>query len=319
MSYQADILADSISPDGIRLTTFWVTFPRFILAEVNTHRMFSRNSNSSRAIPPERQIEKVRTNPFIPETFNSRVKGMGVGDALDEEKTKDARSAWVAAATAATITAQRLIDIGIDKSRINRLLEPFLWHSAIITSTEWSNYNALRNHPDAQPEFQILARMMCDALANNTPVNLDYGMWHLPGLTDGELKTLCAARNGSADEAMAAIEFWKMVSAGRLAKWTSYDKMDEQDLPDVAYARAVKLICSFHLSPTEHQARPFSVAERESVDTLKNMMRMWQQHDVSVPEWMIKQVDFCGNFEGWVQFRKEIPFEHNAALAKAFA
>lgn len=316
MSFRADILRDSISPDGIRLTTFWVTHPRFILAEINTHRMFSRNSNSSRAIPPERQIERVRNRPFIPETFNKRVRGMGVGDALAGEEAERAYKQWIAAALDAAEHAEVLLALDCDKSRINRLLEPFLWHSAIITSTEWSNYNALRNHPAAQPEFQILARMMADAMAASTPDPLDYGWWHLPGVTDDELADLCAQRGTSAEA--ESIEHYKRLSAGRLAKWTSYDNRSEES-PQVSAGRADNLVASFHLSPTEHQARPFSVAERESVDTLKNMMRMWQQHDVPVPEWMIRQVDFCGNFEGWVQFRKEIPYEHNAALAKAFA
>jgi hypothetical protein len=317
MSYQADILADSVSPDGIRLTTFWVTHPRFILAEINTHRMFSRNSNSSRAIPPERQIEQVRSNPFVPETFNKRVKGMGVGEPLPDQRR--AAMEWEKAAVYATRAAEALLALDCDKSRINRLLEPFLWHSAIITSTEWSNYDALRNHPDAQPEFQILARMMADAMKDSTPDLLDYGMWHLPGLTADELKALCVARAGNPDEVASAVEFWKMVSAGRLAKWTSYDKMGEDDLPAEACARATKLVTSFHLSPTEHQARPFDIAEREMVDALKNMMEVWKRHAVPVPEWMIRQVDFCGNFDGWVQFRKEIPCEWNAAMAKAFA
>jgi hypothetical protein len=81
--YDVKVLADSIyglsSGQTARITTMQVTFPRFILAEINTHRAFSRNSASSRAIPTEKIIEQVVTNPFIPETFNRRVKGMGVG------------------------------------------------------------------------------------------------------------------------------------------------------------------------------------------------------------------------------------------------
>src|SRR4051812_47823071 len=79
--YAAKILADSLSPEGIRLTTFEVTFPRFILAEFNTHRMLSRNSASSRAIPTEKLLKRVIDTPFVP-SFNKRVKGMGVGEAL---------------------------------------------------------------------------------------------------------------------------------------------------------------------------------------------------------------------------------------------
>src|SRR3954454_17073296 len=97
MGFDAKVLADSVSPGGHRLTTVEATFPRFILAEANTHRVFSRNSASSRAIPTERNIERVTLDPFVPETFNQRIKGMGVGDALEAEEAEKARHLWVRA------------------------------------------------------------------------------------------------------------------------------------------------------------------------------------------------------------------------------
>lgn len=275
-TYAAEVLADSVSLDDVRLTTLWVTFPRFILAEVNTHRMLSRNSNSSRAIPPERQVDKVRTNPFVPETFNRRVKGMGVGDPLARKDAAVARSTWLSAAEFACDHAQRLLELDCDKSRINRLLEPFLWHSAVISATEWANFFALRDHPAAQPEFQIVAALMREAMAASEPEPLPYDHWHLPAVSDFE-----RIEGHETD--------WdrlKLVSAGRLARWSSYDKTDHDDA-DAAVARAESLIANFHMSPTEHQARP----ARARADV------------------------FYGNFRGWVQFRKEIPNEHNAALA----
>ncbi|MEO7398589.1 MAG: FAD-dependent thymidylate synthase, partial [Ilumatobacteraceae bacterium] len=211
-AYQATILADSISPDGVRLTTLWVTFPRFILAEVNTHRMLSRNSNSSRAIPPERQIEKVRTNPFVPETFNKRVTGMGVGDPLERKEAAVARGVWLDAAEFACDQAEQLLNLDCDKSRINRLLEPFLWHSAVISATEWDNFFALRDHPAAQPEFRILAKMMKTAMTYSSPVKLPYTQWHLPGVAAQEIIDYPGFINW---------EMWKLVSVGRLARWTS--------------------------------------------------------------------------------------------------
>ena len=51
MAYHAEVLIDSVNPAGQRLTTFVLRFPRFVLSEFNTHRMFSRNASSSRAIP----------------------------------------------------------------------------------------------------------------------------------------------------------------------------------------------------------------------------------------------------------------------------
>jgi hypothetical protein len=62
MTHSTKILADSISPDGVRLTTLEVVMPRIVLAEFNTHRMLSRNSASSRAIPIEKMIRMVIPN-----------------------------------------------------------------------------------------------------------------------------------------------------------------------------------------------------------------------------------------------------------------
>jgi len=281
-TYQAEILADSVSPDGVRLTTLWVTFPRFILAEVNTHRMLSRNSNSSRAIPPEIQIAKVCENPFVPETFNKRVKGMGIGNPLEQKEAAEARHVWLDASVAACEAAEDLLQLDCDKSRINRLLEPFLWHSAVISATEWSNFFALRDHPAAQPEFRILAKLMRKAMDESEPLGIGYGEWHLPGTSDFPM-----------EESNPDWELWKRVSAGRLARWTSYN-LTSDDPIDAALERAEKLINSFHMSPTEHQARPLNPKEEYIGQDPRDV--------------------FVGNFCGWLQFRKEIPNEHNAAL-----
>jgi len=292
MSYSARILADSMSPDGVRLTTFEVVFPRFILAEFNTHRMLSRNSASSRAIPTEKLIERVRENPFVPETFNRRVKGMGVGEALDTEAAKDARMVWLNAAEAAAICAESLMEIGIDKSRANRLIEPFMWHTAIVSATEWDNFWGLRDHPAAQPEMQITARLMREVYDASFPQVLDYGWWHLPLVTPDELNWLCTVRSGNeADTIRETVEQFKKVSASRCAR-VSFDKhTDTEPLADTI-ARAERLMNSVpaHLSPFEHVARP-------------------QQPSDLGP---VQGVHFWGNFRGWVQMRREIPNEDNA-------
>jgi len=259
--------------------------------------MLSRNSNSSRAIPPERQIEKVRNNPFVPETFNKRVKGMGVGEALDEGDAKQARQAWLWAADRACEAATDLLELDCDKSRINRLLEPFLWHSAVISATEWDNFFALRDHPAAQPEFQIIAKMMRKAMDESEPVLLDYGQWHLPGVAVEGLAVHAALGADGGEAGLIDWEKWKRVSAGRLARWTSYN-LTTEDPVDAAIERAEKLIGSFHMSPTEHQARPLELGEGSRGVNPPN------PSDV-----------FVGNYRGWLQYRKEIPNEHNAALA----
>jgi hypothetical protein len=312
MSYAVDVLADSVSPDGVRLTTLKVTFPRFILAEVNTHRMLSRNSASSRAIPPEQQIQRVIDDPFVPETFNKRVKGMGVGEALGDYDAERARMTWLESAEQAIHAAETLVGLDCDKSRINRLLEPFLWHTAIISATEWSNFFALRDHPAAQPEFQIVARMMRDAMDLSTLEEIDYDEWHTPLVNKSERSVALAHGDHMWDELA-----WG--SAGRCAK-VSYDTQDNYETPSDSVDRARKLGSVGHVSPHEHPARPFTKQEWTEVMALQEEYRIgcdslpgWGPFDQSYHD----SLEFCGNFRGWVQLRKSI--EHEEDFSKVLA
>lgn len=136
---EAKIIADSLGPQGDRLTTFIVTFPRIILAEFNTHRMFSRNSASSRAIPFAKMVESVKENPFIPIAWMKDHKGMQgteyLSDVPAKVSDKDfAIDMWLEARDAAVNNAKILNDTGVTKQLCNRLLEPFMWHTVIITS-----------------------------------------------------------------------------------------------------------------------------------------------------------------------------------------
>lgn len=305
MSYSATVLADSISPDDVRLTTLLVTFPRFILAELNTHRMFSRNSASSRAIPTEKLIERVLHDPFVPETFNLRVKGMGVGDALVGDDASVAEEVWRTAIENAVGAAEGLLRIDCDKSRANRLLEPFMWHTAIVSATEWDNFFALRDHRDAQPEFRITAQAMRLALDQSEPQPLDYGWWHLPMLAEDELANLCTMRRtGDERRIRQWVEGCKLVSAGRLAR-VSFDTHTRMESRALSIERAVKLMNSGHFSPFEHVARPVNSADTGD-------FAFCEPHDDPA------QV-FVGNFRGWVQMRKEIPHEARFDLALAEA
>lgn len=135
----AEILADSKNQFGDRLTTFKVTFPRIILAELNTHRMFSRNSASSRAIPFERMVESVEKNPFIPIAWQKDHKGMQGSEYItDIESIDNCIAYWLEAKDWAVSCARGLNHPnleGVTKQICNRLLEPFMWHTVIITSS----------------------------------------------------------------------------------------------------------------------------------------------------------------------------------------
>lgn len=237
--------------------------------------MFSRNSASSRAIPPEKQIQKVLDDPFIP-VFGSRVAGMGEG-VLDEQLQEKARAHWLSARNFAVENAKALNTLGVDKSRINRLLEPFMWHTAIITATEWSNFFALRDNPAAQGEFKELAHMMRELMDVTIPIELEPGQWHLPLVTIDELGGL-------------EVETTKKLSVSRCAR-VSYDKQHEEESIEKSLERYDRLVSSGHLSPLEHAATPISAFGGRDPYQL-----------------------FYGNLRGWRSHRNEIPYEYDFSL-----
>lgn len=290
-STTVEILADSVTPDGVRLTTMLCVYPRFIHSEMLRHRMFSHSVASSRAIPTEKNIERVRTDPFVPATFNKRVKGMGVGEAFDEKTRADAERGWRRAAESASDYAYFLNDLGLDKSRANRILEPFLYVTDIITATEWGNFFALRDHAAAQPEFQELAQAMRRAMDEESePLVINYGEWHLPLVHDFPYNDM----NVDWDH-------WKRISAGRCAR-VSFDKQGESESHDATLDRARRLIASGHLSPFEHVARPYTEVETQIAENFAQLAATREDDWTPDPA-------FCGNFRGWVQMRKEFPNE----------
>lgn len=182
---QAKIIADSISSDGFRLTTIECTFHRFILPEINTHRMISKSAKSSRAIPVANRIEEILENPALPVHWGKKQRGMVAENEIDEEKIAEARQVWIEAAHAAVDYARYLDNIKVHKQIAARVLEPFLWQTNVMTSTSfgWENLLRLRDHPDAQPEFAALAREIRKVYEESKPVELKFGEWHLPYIT----------------------------------------------------------------------------------------------------------------------------------------
>lgn len=140
----AKVIADSTNAHENRITTMVVTFPRIILAEFNTHRMFSRNSASSRAIPFEKMVKSVKENPFVPIAWQADHKGMQGTEYLNERDSEVCDSAWLVARNKAVEQAEYLATRNSTKQLCNRLLEPFMYHTVIVTATEWENFFALR-------------------------------------------------------------------------------------------------------------------------------------------------------------------------------
>jgi len=239
----AEVIADS-TWDRVRLVTMRATFPRFILAEFNTHRAFSRNSGSSRAIPVKRQIELVEESPFTPQRWPRNQAGMQAREYFPPEST-EARVAdveWESARDYAVDSAQELMKRGIHKQIASRLLEPFMWHTVIVSSTMpgLGNFFAQRDHEDAQPEMQVLARAMRKALDESTPQKT----WvHIPFHTD----------KGSDGCGTFEPESAFITAVARCARVSYGREMEEKTYEENA-ALVTRLIKGQHWSPFEHLA-----------------------------------------------------------------
>lgn len=241
MGYSAKIVLDSISPAGVRLTTMEVTFPRFVLSEWNTHRNFSRNSSSSRAVPTSKMIERVQTDPVFPVEWGKNKKGMSADEAISEDEQAQAKAVWLQARDAALEHAKQLAELKVHKQIVNRILEPFMWHTVIVTSTEWENFFDLRCAPAAQPEIRTIAMMMREIYAAGTPQTVGIGEWHLPLVQP--------------DERHLDLETQKMISAARCAR-VSYLTHDGTRSIDADITLYDRLKGEKHLSPFEHVATP---------------------------------------------------------------
>lgn len=235
----AKILCDSINNKGDRLTTFLLTYPRFIHSELMTHRVFSRNSASSRAIPTSKFIKMVEENPAIPLHWGKLQKGMQAFEQIND--IDSAEKIWLEARDKAVIQAKKLLELKIHKQVINRILEPYMHMTVVLSGTEYINWYKLRDHKDAQPEIQSLAHTMKVLHEKHTPNYLNIGEWHLPFFTN-DLKDL-------------TIEEKIKVCVARCAR-TSYnnfygknDRQSDYDLFDKLCKSEPK-----HLSPLEHIA-----------------------------------------------------------------
>nr|AIA17096.1 Thymidylate synthase complementing protein [uncultured bacterium] len=284
-----------------------VTFPRIVLSEFNTHRMFSRNSASSRAIPVQKQLERIRENPFIPTYWGAAQKGMQAHGELTPAHQQEARKAWLVARDEAVKQVELMLDIGLHKQLTNRILEPFMWHTVIVTATEWSNFFALRVNPDAQPEIRTIAEMMLSAYRSSTPTLVREGQWHLPLVQPDEY-----------DGAFELSDVARRVSAARCARvsYLTHDGRRDHSADLTLYDR---LVSGGHMSPLEHVARPMSSAEQTvswRIDQTIRHVGREQGLDEQAIWTMQEATTFSGNFRGWVQLRKTVAGEHNFGLCE---
>lgn len=290
MTIRAQIIADSVSAEGHRLTTFQLRYPRFIHAEVMTHRVFSRNASSSRAIPVERLIQDVIDDPAMPVFWGANQKGMQARAELDSYGRHICFTTWLDARNEAITRVRRMVVQGLHKQIANRILEPWAHINVVVTSTSWANWYALRNHPDAQPEIQVLAQAMWQAHQESRPVELDMGQWHLPYITERDISWVIENVD---DNESGWYEIWRKVSVARCARvsYLTHDGKETTVEKDQELYEQLVGSSPLHASPAEHQATP---------DDRLSDTGEWKH-----PAWH-------GNFEGWIQLRKLLPGEYVA-------
>lgn len=296
----ANVILDSVSPQGIRITTVHMRYPRMIHAELMTHRVFSRNARSSRAVPVKAMIEEIKNDPVIPLYWGKNQAGMQAGEENNALVVVDGVEytnveAWLKARDEAVKYATAFMHSEYHKQVVNRLLEPFMHIDTLVTSTHWANFFFLRDHGDAEPHFKDLAVVTKQAMDASTPSLIPYGGWHLPYITEDDYDAICFDM-GVGSEAINPREFYNVacqISAARCAR-ISYKPFDG----DASYKREFERFDSLvnspvHASPTEHQATPD---------------HCWIEPEEAEPaDW--EDFGSHGNFWGWKQFRKFIPNE----------
>lgn len=251
MAISAKVIADSINPDGQRLTTIEATFNRYILSELNTHRVLSRNSASSRAIPVSRIIRQVWSDPATPISWGANQAGMQARSELRGWRRWLARRLFLLARLPALAIAWLLVKVGLHKQVANRILEPWVWHTAVISATEWDNFFKLRLHPDAQPEFQELARCIRRAMDGSTPDELGWGGWHAPYIQREDHEASWTLSRDERSDLFPDVVFMSVARCAAVSYVRQGERRDVRKDIDLS----VRLRNSGHWSPFEHVAQ----------------------------------------------------------------
>ena len=264
----AEVILDSIAPNMERITTFSLCFPRIILSEFNTHRVFSRNARSTRAVPTSKLIKEVRGNPYIPARMYKNKPGMQGTELIVGEERERLVEMWRKSAESAAYYAEYLFDLDLHKQHAGRVVEPYTYTFVCLTTTEIENFLNLRDDDAAQPEIQDLAVAIRAALEASEPQLLEYGQWHLPYLRGEDMKLRLSDQLKISTARCARVSYKNF--EGRIST-------QEEDL-----ALAKKLTEGKpHLSPFEHQGCASNYSDYN-----------YRQ--------------FRGNFTGFKQYRKFI-------------
>jgi hypothetical protein len=310
-------ILSSVGAEAPPIRSLQLRYPLVIHAELMTHRVFSRNARSSRAVPVARMIEEVMTDPYIPLVWDRNQKGMQGADGdwnetvwlrsadrpdLQTPDDYNRRDAWLWARDRAVEAAKGFADAEYSKQICNRLLAPFLHIDVLVTSTNFSNWEALRIHPAAEPHIRMLAEAMRDCIkAAPPPDKLGEGIWHLPYITPQDW---IAARERA--HARIGKRPWSMTVGEWMTHKAPFFRQAEEELRKISVARCAQisyipfseganaaekeiakhdmLAENGHWSPFEHQATPDA--------------------PYSLAPFSWRNPHLHGNLTGWCQLRK---------------
>lgn len=243
MTIAAKIIEDSLAPNGKRLTTFELKYPRFIHSELMTHRVFARNASSSRAIPTKKILAAIINNPAVPVSWGKNQSGMQAKAELLGITKWLVRNIWLWSRWPAVATAWLLNKLGLHKQIANRVVEPWAHITTLVTATEYEGFFRLRCHEDAQPEIRDLALKMKKLYTDHDPMMIDTFEYHLPFINLAD-RIACGNDMG----------VLRKLSVARCARvsYMTHDKKTPSTEEDIKLHD--RLLESGHMSPFEHQA-----------------------------------------------------------------
>jgi thymidylate synthase ThyX len=303
-SIVARIVADSISEAGNRITTFELEYPRFIHSEIMTHRLFSRNAMSSRAIPVNKMIEQVRDKPAAPIHWGKNKAGMQADEELIDLELEDTKMCWYQAAINACEIAEHMRGEGAHKQIINRLLEPFQMMKTVLTATEFDNFFWLRTDSAAQPEIRELANLMWECLQESEPELLRVGEWHTPYVKHFRASDGDAFLEYHTDNICVSVEEAKQISSSCCAQ-VSYRNIDNSyDKATNVFEKLGVGSNRIHASAFEHVATPMKTAEVNNCCGFD-----LDAYDIETGTTHVDMNGYfwSGNLKGWIQYRQLLP------------
>lgn len=247
---KAKLILHSKVKTGEEITSWILTFHRYVLAEFNTHRVFSRNAASSRAIPTLKQLRRVLTNMAVPVEWGANNPGMQSKSLLEGWKKLVARIIWRTAGYTAVLLAYLMYLVGVHKQIVNRIIEPWTWTTVLMTTTDLQNFFELRAHKDAQPEIRVLAELMKLEYETSFPKNLLEGDWHVPFSERFRI-------HGEFNSGLTWLddELYSSIARAARVSYMNHDGSRSTMNEDVKLANKLIKMRPLHASPAEHQVQ----------------------------------------------------------------